>query len=266
MNLTKECFYVKIKTLFYFTYGEILMRNKRKFTFKTPKRKQPVYNFFRPILTNLVCRKLEVINLNEEISDKSIFVGNHEGKKGPLMYERYIPKFLSPWGAYQMLGGYTDRYKYLRNVLYIQKMSKGKFSATLKSCFEAIFSILIYRGIKVIPSFPDARLFKTLNYSMDVLDNNMAVMVYPEDSNNGYLTEPTKFFNGFVMLGEYYYKKRGEDVPVYPTYLSLKTKKLVIGKPLFINELKNQGLSKDEIAERFRVEVVNLYREYVKEK
>ncbi len=242
------------------------MRDKKKFKFKTPKRKQPVYSFFRPILSRLATKKIEVINLNEEISDKCIFVGNHEGKKGPLIYEKYLPKFLCPWGAYQMLGGYVDRYKYLRNVLYIQKLGKGKFSATLKSAFEAIFSILIYRGIKVIPSFPDARLIKTLNYSTGVLDNNMAVMVYPEDSNNGYLVEPPKFFNGFVMLGEYYYKKRGEDVPVYPTYLSLKTKKLVIGKPLFINELKNQGLSKDEVAERFRQEVVNLYRNYIKNK
>lgn len=242
------------------------MRKKNKFKFKTPKRKQPVYNFFRPILTRLVTKKIEVINLNDEIADKCIFVGNHEGKKGPLIYERYIPKFLCPWGAYQMLGGYVDRFKYLRNVLYIQKMGKGKFSSTIKACFEAIFSILIYRGIKVVPSFPDARLLKTLNYSTGVLDNDMAVMVYPEDSNNGYLTEPTKFFNGFVMLGEYYYKKRGEDVPVYPTYLSLKHRKLVIGKPLFINELKAQGLNKDEIAERFREAVVNLYREHVKEK
>ena len=198
--------------------------------------------------------------------DKAIFVGNHEGKKGPLMYERYIPKTVCPWGAYQMLGGYVDRYKYLRNVLYIQKMSMKKFPATIKACFEAIFSILIYRGIKVIPSFPDARLIKTLNYSTGVLDDNKSVMVYPEDSNNGYLPELTKFFNGFVMLGEYYYKKRGEDVPVYPTYISLKSKKLIIGKPLKINELISQGLSKDEVADRFRVEVNNLYHEYILEK
>ncbi len=242
------------------------MRVKKKFRFKTPKRKQPIYKVVRPILTNIIARKVEVINLNTEIPDKCIFVGNHEGKKGPAIYERYLPKFLVEWGAYQMLGGYVDRYKYLRNVLYIQKLGKSKFSATIKPLFEALFSIYIYRGIKVIPSFPDARLFKTLNYSTEVLDSNTAVMVYPEDSNNGYLVEPPKFFNGFVMLGEYYYKKRGEDVPVYPTYLSLKHKKLVIGKPLFINELKTSGLNKDEIAERFRQEVISLYREYIKEK
>ena len=242
------------------------MRKKNRFIYKLPKTKQPVYKVFRPILSNIVCRKLEVINLNDQMPNKCIFVGNHEGKKGPLMYERYIPKFLSPWGAYQMLGGYMDRFKYLRNVLYMRKMGKGKFISTLKSSFEAIFSILIYRGIKVIPSFPDARLIKTLNYSVDALDNGVSVMIYPEDSDKGYLTEPTKFFNGFVMLGEYYYKKRKEDVPVYPVYLSLENKKLVIGKPLYINELKSSGLSKDEIAERFRVEVVNLYREYVKVK
>lgn len=239
------------------------MKNKNKFKFKTPNKKQPIYNIVRPIITRIATSKIEVINLNDNIPDKCIFVGNHEGKKGPAVYEKYLPKFLAEWGAYQMLGGYIDRYNYLRNVLYIQKLGVKKFKATIKSIFEAIFSIYIYRGIKVIPSFPDARLIKTLNYSFDVLDNNIAVMVYPEDSSNGYFTEPTKFLNGFVLLGEHYYKKCGEDVPVYPTYLSLKHKKLAIGKPLYINELKNQGLTKDDIAERFRVEVVNLYRNHI---
>lgn len=240
-------------------------KQKKKYQFKTPSRKQPVWRIVKPILKLFGFRNIETINLAGEIPSKCIFVGNHNGKKGPLGYEIYLPTYTVKWGAYKMLGNYKDRYDYLRNVLYIQKCHKNKFVATVKSLFEALFSLLIYRGIKVIPSFNDARILKTFSYSLNVLDNDMAVMVYPEDSSTGYYDEPIKYLNGFVALSEFYYKRRGEDLPVYPVYMHLKKKKFIIGKPLKVNELKQEGLSREEIAEKFRVESNALYQKYVKE-
>ena len=244
----------------------MMKAKKDRFTFYKPNKKQPVWKVVKPVLKNLFYNKFEVINLAGEIDKKSVLVGNHEGKKGPLVYELYLPLFSVKWGAYGMLGNYRDRYNYLRNVLYIQKYKKGKFISTIKASFEAIFSKLFYRGIKVLPSFPDARVLKTFTYSVEVLDGNNAVMVYPEDSNDGYFEKPKKFFNGFVGLCEYYYKKRGEDLPVYPTYLHLKKKMLVIGKPFRVNELKNQGMTRSQIAEFFKDQVNALFDDYVKDK
>ena len=239
--------------------------NKKKYKFKTPSRKQPVWRVVKPILKLFGFRNIETINLAGEIPKRCIFVGNHSGKSGPLGYDMYLPTFTVKWGAYKMLGNYKERYEYLRNVLYLQKMHKGKFYATIKSLFEAIFSPFIYRGIKVIPSFPDARVLKTFSYSLNALDNDMAVMVYPEDSSDGYFDEPIKYLNGFVGLSEFYYKKNGEDLPVYPTYLHLKRKKLIIGKPLYVNKLKKEGLSRSQIAERFRQESNSLYKKFIQE-
>ncbi len=239
-------------------------KNSQKFKFIMPKRKQPVWRIVKPILKLFGFRNFEVINLAGDIPNKCIFVGNHAGKRGPLAYEMYLPKFTVKWGAYNMLGSYKDRYNYLRNVLYIQKCNKSKFYATVKSFFEAFFSLFLYRGIKVIPSFPDARVLKTFSYSTDVLDNDMAVMVYPEDSSSGYFDEPIKYLNGFVGLSEYYYKKRGEDVPVYPVYIHLKKKKFIIGNPKKVNELKKEGLSREEIADIFRLESNALFQKYIK--
>lgn len=236
---------------------------KNKYQFKSPKRKQPLWKIVRAVLSFFLFKKIEVINLAGNIPNKCIFIGNHAGKNGPVAYDKYLPVFHAKWGMYLMLGSYSERFHYLRDVLYIQKYGKSKFTATVKALFEALFSKFIYKGLKIIPSFPDARVAKTFSYSAEVLDNDMAVMVYPEDSNSGYHAEPVKFFSGFVGLSEHYYKKRGEDLPIYPTYLHLENRKLIIGKPMCINELKQQGLSRDEIAEKFRLEVVNLYKNYV---
>ena len=240
--------------------GEKIMAKE----WKIPKRKQPFWRFFRKIF-HLFYNVRSVEFLGEKFPDKCIIVSNHCNKKGPMVYELNLPVFHASWGAYQMLGNYKSRFKYLRNVLYIQKNGFGKFKSTLKASFEAIFSIYVYKGMKILPSYPDARLRKTLQYSMAVLDSGAAVSVYPEDSNKGYFDEMTHFFPGFVMLSEQYYKKTGEDLPVFPVYYGDKKKKIVVGKPLYVQDLAKEGLKRDEIAERFKQTVNQLYYDHFKD-
>ena len=234
---------------------------EKEIVWKVPKRKQPVWRIVGKIF-KLFFNVKSVEFLGEKFPNKCIIVSNHNNKRGPMVYELNLPVFHASWGAYQMLGNYKSRYNYLRNVLYIQKNGVNKFKATIKASFEAIFSIFIYKGMKILPSYPDARLRKTIQHSMDVLDSGAAVSVYPEDSNQGYFDEMTHFFPGFVMLAEQYYKKTGEDLPIYPVYYGQKKKKIVVGNPLFVQDLKKEGLDRNQIAERFKDEVNELYRKY----
>ena len=231
---------------------------------KMPKKRQPFWRVFKFIFRPIFYVK-NVEFLGKKFPEKCIIIANHNNKKGPMVYEFSLPTRHVTWGAYQMLGSYKMRFRYLRDVLYIQKNGVKKWKATIKAGFEAIFSIYSYRGMKVIPSYPDARLRKTLQYSMDCLDNNFAISLFPEDSNKGYFDEMKHFFPGFVMLAEQYYKKTGEDLPVFPIYYGRKKKKIVVGKPLYVQDFVKQGLKRDEIAEKFRLEVNKLYNDYFKE-
>ena len=95
---------------------------------------------------------------------------------------------------------------------------------------------------------------------MAVLDAGGAVSVYPDDSSEGYFDELTKFFPGFVSLAQQYYKKTGEDVPVFPVYWSRKHNKIVVGKPEYVQELVKEGLDREQIADHFKEAVNDLYR------
>ena len=228
---------------------------------KVPSKKQPIWNVIKYVFVPFFKVK-EVVYEGEQLPDKCIIVSNHNNKKGPMVFELNLPIFHATWGAYQMLGSYNDRFHYLRDIFYMQKNGCGKFKATLRAGFEAIFSIFIYRGMKILPSYPDVRFRKTLQYSMDMLDAGCSVSLYPEDSNGGYLDELTHFFSGFVMLSQKYYKKTGEALPVFPVYWGRKGNKIVVGKPLYVQDLEKEGLTRDEIAERFRVEVNGLYQRH----
>ena len=236
---------------------------KQEIKWQMPKKRQPIWRVFKGIFHPIFYVK-NVEYLGEKLPEKCIIIANHNNKKGPMVYEFSLPITHVTWGAHQMLGGYKMRFHYLRDVLYMQKNGVKKWKATLKAGFEAIFSIYTYRGMKVIPTFPDARLRRTLQYSMQCLDAGMAISLFPEDSNEGYFDEMKHFFSGFVMLAEQYYKKTGEDVPVFPVYYGRKKKKIVVGKPLYMQEFVKQGLKRDEIAEKCRQEVNALYYDHFK--
>lgn len=230
--------------------------------FKLPDRKQPVYKFFSKILFAPLYRsRLE--SQIENLPDKAIIVSIHAAKKGPIAISMTYPKFSAMWGHHGMLGNYRERFSYLRNVLYIQKMHKNKFIATVKALYEAVFSIFIYKGMKIIGTYTDMRLLSTVRNSMGVLDEGASVIIYPEDSSEGYFDEVRSAFPGFVMLAETYYKKKGEDVPVIPAYISTQKKRFIVGEPKYVHELQKSGLSRQEVADVFKDEINKLYRKFI---
>ena len=233
-------------------------------TWKLPKRKQPVWSVVRRIIKPFV--KVKSVEFEgEQFPDTCIIVSNHDKKRGPVVFEINLPIHHITWGAHQMIGNYKDRFLYLRDVFYMQKNGVKKFPATLRAGFEAIFSIYFYRGIKVLPTYPDRRFLKSIRYSMQVLESGAAISLYPEDSDQGYFEVMTHFHPGFIMLSSTYFKKTGVDLPVFPMYYGRKKNKIVVGKPLYVQELFKQGLTRDEIAETFQNEVNRLYYEYFQE-
>ena len=235
--------------------------NKKNKEFRVFTKNQPFFNFIKKIL-RIFYVKPEVIYLDTEIKGKSILLANHCAKKGPLVYELFLP-FHACWGAHEMFGNYSSRFHYLRDVYYMQKKGKGKFSSTLISLFEAIFSPLVYKGMKCMPTFTDSRMVNTILNSKKVLDADIPVLIFPENSNEGYKDVLTEFYSGFVILADQYFKRTGVDLPVYPVYYYAKSKKLFVGKPQFIQELFNKGLDRNALAEHFKNEVNNLYLNYL---
>lgn len=234
----------------------------KKKEFKVPSRKQPFWNFIKKIVS-IFLRKPKIINLAGEIKDSALYISNHHAKVGPLYLDMYYPKFHYMWGAHEMLGNYKERFYYLRDVFYMQKRGFSKAKANMKSWFEAAFNIFPYKGMHVIGTYQDARLKTTFKQSMQVLKNDIGIIIFPEDSTKGYFEVLTKFNSGFIALALMYYRMYKIDVPVYPSYVHVKKKVIVIDKPLYVNELLNEGKSQEEVAEIFKNKVNDLYFNYV---
>lgn len=227
-----------------------------------PKRKQPFFGFIKCLLRLIFPKPKKIINLAGEIDPRSIILANHNAKVGPVYLELYFFHKHVLWGAGEMLGNYRSRYRYLRDVFYIQKRGFNKFTATIAAAFEAFFSNCFYKGMRVLPTYKDFRLLGTINKSVASISDGVPVMIFPENSDDGYRDVMTEFFPGFVLLARAYKKKTGEEVPVYPVYYHVKKRIMCIGKPYYVSELEKSGLDRKQIADFFMEKVNDLYFNY----
>lgn len=242
------------------------MKKQKKKEFQVPAKTSVFYAAFKNTVMRLLFRKPKIINLAGELPKKGIILANHSAKSGPPSFDLYYPVTCAKWGAYQMFGNFKSRMEYLRDVLYIQKCGKKPGVITsFKAWFMAIFNPFVYRGMRMMPTYPDARFASTLRDSAKVLDADMSVMIFPENSGEGYKDVLTEFFPGFVMLAEKYHRATKEELPVYPVYYSIKKRLMVIGKALFVQNFVKQGLDRYQIAQRFCDEVNQLYFDYVRD-
>ena len=163
-----------------------------------------------------------------------------------------------------MLGSYKERRDYLINVLYSQKLKNKKgWFIKFKASFEAIFNKIFYKGMKVIPTYQDFHFINTIKDSIATIDNDLPILIFPENSNDGYFEYIESVFPGFITLSERYLKKKGVDLPIYPCYLHYEKKILIIGKPIYLENLKKEGMGKDEICDFFKNKINSLYTDYL---
>lgn len=226
--------------------------------YRLPRRKQP-FNAVVKGITRLFHKKIRTVSVDGKLDEKCLYLINHANKYGPFLYEMFFPVYNVKWGAAPMLGSYGERRKYLRDVLYIQKNGYSRGKAAFKSFFEAFFSKFFYKGMKMLPTYTDARLVKTVKKSVEIL-NESSIMIFPEDSNEGYFDEMKKFFSGFVLVMEQYYRKNKTDVPVRAVYYDKKRSVMAVGEPCYLHDF--EGLDREGIAEAMRLKV-NALRERI---
>ena len=230
----------------------------RPIEYQLPKHKQPVFSACKKVLRVFI-RRVRVVCLGGGAENKCLYVANHVNKMGPVKYDMFFPVCHVKWGAHQMLGNYASRRAYLRDVLYMQKNGMKRGPAAFKAFFEAFFSKYFYRGLKFLPTYPDARLVRTVRKSVDVLDDDTALMIYPENSEDGYHDVMKSFFPGFVLVMEAYFKKHGEDIPVRPVYYHKKKRLMVVGEECCLQDFSRNGYDRKGIAEIFKDKVNDLY-------
>jgi len=245
-------------------YKRLSRQQKRQF--KRLKRRGPIARFLKGII-RFFKKRPEIVNLSGgELKDKAIYIANHNAASGPITYEAYFPKLLTPWGAHQMCGSYKERWNYLYRIFYRQKLKYGKFKSWMLATVFAVFSKKVYMCVGLIPTYHDARLIKSIRHSIEILNYGYGILIFPENSDDGYKEVLEEYNRGFVTLSKLFYKLHGEDLPVYNVYYCKQHAKIVIGRPFFLNKMLGEGVTEHGIAKLMTEKTNALYAEHIQVK
>lgn len=189
------------------------------------------------------------VYLGERFDRSSIILSNHEGTDAPMSWELYCDRPIRMWGASEMNSGLIAMYKYQTRVYYHEKKHWNLFLARLFCLVASPLTNLFYKGLNLISTYRDGRFLKTLRESVAALNDGDNIIIYPEDSTNGYLSELEGFHQGFVALAALCDKK-GMDVPIYVTYFRKSDLTYIVDAPVYYKDLAANGATKAEIAKK----------------
>ena len=215
---------------------------------KKRKNRSLIFRGFTNIM-KLFIKKPEFKYVGEKIEDGSLILSNHVGTSAPLAIELYLNQPVRFWGAWQMNGNLFQVYGYQSKIYYHEKKHWNLFLARLFCIIASPLTWLFYRGLRLIPTYKDSRLRKTLSMSVEAIKNKESVVIFPEDSAKGYLDKLEGFFAGFVLLAKLCMKE-GIDLPIHLAYYKKSEKVYVIDKKIMFSELVDSGLTQEEIAEK----------------
>lgn len=234
--------------------------------YEIKEKRSAVFNTLKSII-KIFKKKPEILILDDEpLADKAIYIANHSAASGPFTFELFFPKYFIPWGTYEMCGNYKMRWNYLYHTFYQKKLHYSKFKSFCLATSFAVISKFLYNATGLIATYKDIRLKSTFEKSTNALNKSIPLLIFPEDSQNGYYDKPIKYFEGFISLAKVYYKKTKIDVPIYNVYYNKTKNKIIIDKPIKINQLLLQGKTEEEISDLFLSKTHKIFDDYIEKK
>lgn len=230
---------------------------------KKVKQNRPLYFRVMKKLMKGRYKKPEFVFNGEGFSNGGIIISNHEGTDAPMSLEMYCDKPIRMWGAYEMNSGLKKLYQYQTKVYYHEKKHWNIHLARLFCLIASPLTNLFYKGLNLISTYKDGRFLITIRESTAAIENGENIVIFPENSENGYLEHLEGFYSGFVLLAERLSKK-GIDVPIYVTYYRKKDLKYLVDKPIKYSEV-SVGRSREQIAQYLLERCNKLGEQFVEE-
>lgn len=224
--------------------------------------KKPFFRFVKSIV-RIFKKKPIIINGENILDEPCIYISNHAASYGPTNYELYFPTNFRMMGAYQMCATLKERWNYLYKIYFHQKRKVPKWLACIIATLITPFMIMFYKGMQIIPIYPDARFRRTIDEAINSLEKGVSVLIFPENSSDGYHDEIKGFFGGFWLIAKEYKKRYGKDLKIVSMYLYRKTNKIIVDIPRSYHDLEKNIKNHKEAAEYFLNNTNMLYKKII---
>lgn len=167
----------------------------------------------------------------ENIPDEPVlFVGNHCQLYGPIACELFMPVERYTWCAGQMMK-LKEVPSYTFEDFWSFKPRSIQWFFRLASYLIAPICVCIFNNANTIAVYRDNRIVSTFKKTIQTLQNNTSVVIFPEHNKtkNNIIYE---FEENFIDIARLYHKRTGHEVAFVPMYIAPKLKGIWFGEPI----------------------------------
>lgn len=184
--------------------------------------------------------------------EKCIVFSNHVAASAPVFHELYSPFKLRFWGTYEMTEDIKTNYRYLSTTYLHDKKKFPRWLSKIVGFIICPFVKVFYVGMKLIPTYTDIKLITSVKMTEASLNNGETVVVFPEDSHDGYHDHLSSYFPGGFFAADRYCDKYKCDLTIYNCYYVKKLRTFVVDKGIPFSTLKEEfGKDYGAMAKKF---------------
>lgn len=227
-------------------------------------RKKPGFFKFLRFSISIFFKRRKFIGIENLPEDASIIVSNHSQLYGPLTSEMYFPTRKYTWCISNVMEKEAAQ-KYIYTDFWSKKSVITRPFFKLLSYIVVPLSVYIFNHADTIPVYKDARILKTYKITMEALENNANIVIFPESSEE-YNNIINNFQDKFIDVARLYYKKTGKELSFVPMYNAVRLKKVVFGKPIKYDPNIPMDIQRDNICEYLKKEITMLAKELPRHK
>lgn len=210
--------------------------------YEEPKSKEGFYGRFarlgRWLLRTFSHRYQACVTQKKE---PAVYVYRHLNMHGPFTTLKWLPFHVHP----MIFHVYFDREKTVKHMTeytfsarYGRKPKKFSFAAHGMSWI----SPPMIKSLKGIPVYRNgSQSISTLKCGLKYLLQGESLIVYPDIDYTGSYGKPSEIYDGFLFLGDLYYKKTGKKLPFVPLLIDDENRRITEGMPICVTNYHAEG-------------------------
>lgn len=182
-----------------------------------------------------------------------VYVCRHLNMHGPYTTIKWLPMELHPMVLHVFFERSTTVSHMTAYTFGTRYGKEGKRFSLLAWCLGWILPPLM-ASLQAIPVYRDGmKTITTMKKGLQYLLKQESLIVYPDVGYTDGYDKPGEIYNGFLYIGELYYKRTGKPLQFVPLILDDENRRILVGTPLTITDFRAQ---KEEVAAKLK-EAIN---------
>lgn len=173
--------------------------------------------------------------------EPAIFVCRHLDMHGPYTTLKWLPTELHP----MIIHIYFDRkttVQHMTQYTFAARYGKKAKRFNLAAHVMSWIAPPMMKSTQAVPVYRDGlKTMVTMKQGLCYLLKNESLIVYPDIHYMDGYDKPSDIYEGFLFIGELYYKKTGKKLSFIPLLIDDKNRRISAGQPISITNYRKDG-------------------------